>query len=81
MRHTKRDLPHEGIYKILERVAQTGTLFYIFFLIFSKDPSENQGLSAHIKHGQFTKYTESYPYKAQKIFSEGVAPDAHKVCP
>ncbi len=34
-----------------------------FHLMWTKNGSQKQGLSAHVRHGQFTKYTGSYPYK------------------
>ncbi len=37
-------------------------------LLRSRDLSENQGIFAHIWHGQFTKYTESCPYKHKMLF-------------
>ena len=32
-----------------------------------KNGSQKQGLSAHIRHGQFPKYTRPYPYKHMKM--------------
>ena len=39
-----------------------------------KDLSENQGVFAHVRHGKFTTYSESYPYRHKTLeYTSGIS--------